>query len=359
MAFDQLPIPGPYKGIVDNLPRPSKPANAWDDLLNFMPYKGRLITRPRLNAFADTPDGAILRNAITFSDILGNLHTLALTTANAYFVTSGPTFNLLTLPGGLANLTGTSLPYGYAMINSRVYFSNGSVQGLYADGESSIKDSTHPGAWRYAGVLANHLVTCNTTEPEPGVVGSESFANRIRWSASGDANDWTSFTAGFTDLLEVPDQITGFATLGRAGYIFRSNGITLMTPTGVGTSPFQFDQVTNAPQGVGNKYPYSLATFGGLSAFVASNDIYGFDGSTFTPFGGEAKKKIFADIADATGDQVTGWIVPRLGTPFDFLSYWLSIPGVNVTWVYSYDDQAWSRFTSSSGRLTTIATITV
>lgn len=357
MGFQQLPVSGPFKGIVDNLPRPSKPPNAWDDLLNMLVYKGRLITRPRLNAFGPPPDGAIVRLMTTFQDVMGNFHTLVLTTAHAYYVTAGPVYHLLTLP--VTDLTGTALPYGYAIVNGRVYFSNGSRQVLYADGEITIKDSTHPGAARFIGVLANHLVTCYTTEPEPGVGGSTEYKQRVRWSASGDPNDWTSFSAGFSDLLEVPDEITGFATLGRAGYVFRTNGITLMTATGSGTAPFQFDQVTNSPIGIGNKYPYSLATFGGLSAFVSANDIYGFDGTTLTAFGGEAKKKIFADIAASSGDQITGWIVPRLGNGFDYLSYWLSIPGVNITWVYSYDDQAWQRFSSSQGRLTTIANVLV
>lgn len=362
MAFEQLPIPGPFKGIVDNLPRPNKPPNAFDDIRNFLVYKGRLISRPKLNAFGDPPDGAVVRLMVTFQDIQNNFHTMALTTRTPYFLTSGPTYNALTPASGAHAIpvgAVTSLPYGYALINGRVYFSNGSTQVMYVDGEATYKDSTHPGAARFMGVLANHLVTCYTTEPEPNVVLSTEYPQRVRWSASGDANDWSSFTSGYTDLLEVPDAITGFATLGRSGFIFRSNGISIMTPTGQGLSPFQFDQVTNAPQGVGAYYPYSLAVFGGVAAFVAQNDVYSFDGSTLTPFGGEAKKKIFADIALATGDVISGWIVPKLGPAMDYLSYWLSVPGPNVTWVYSYDDQAWQRMTSAAGSLTTISNVLV
>ncbi len=290
------------------------------------------------------------------------MHTLALTTKTPYMITAGPVYNALTLPGGIADLTGTSLPYGWAGINGRIYFSNGSRVGLYSNGENAVYSSTHPGAWRYCGVLANHLITCNTTEAAPGLAGSTNYPQRVRWSSVGDPNNWTvgaSSTAGFQDLLEVPDQITGYASLGRSGYIFRTNGITLVTPTGVGTAPFQFDQVTNSPQGVGCKYAYTLATYGAISVFVSTQDVYVFDGTTFTPIGGEAKKKIYADIANASGDQIWAGVVPRLGPQFDYLSYWLTIPGVNVSWVYSLDDQAWQRFSSSNGYLTALASVTV
>src|SRR6266705_5895880 len=101
MGFEQLPIPGPFKGIVDNLPRPSKPANAFDDLLNFMVYRGRLISRPRMNAFGNPPDGAVVRLMLSFFDILGNLHDLVLTTQTPYMITTGPVYHALTYPGGV------------------------------------------------------------------------------------------------------------------------------------------------------------------------------------------------------------------------------------------------------------------
>lgn len=358
MPYDQWVVAGPFKGVVDNLPKPYKPKNCWDDVLNFLIWKGLLITRPRLNAYGNPPDGAILRNVLTYNDIQNNAHTLALTTQTAYAITSGPVYNALTTPGSIS-LAGTALPYGIAVMNGEVFFANGSAIGLYADGESSVKDANHPGSWRFAGVLSNHMVTCYTTEPEPGAAGSIVYPQRVRWSDNGDPTEWTesaATTAGHADLLEVPDFITGFATLGRSGYIYRTNGITLMTATGDSTAPFQFDQISNSIGGIGNKFPYSLATYGNLSAFVAASDLYGFDGNSITPFGGEAKKSIFRDIALSTGDVISAFITPILGPGFDFLSYWLSIPGVS-TWVYSYDDQTWMRFSSAEGSMTTISAV--
>jgi hypothetical protein len=73
--------------------------------------------------------------------------------------------------------------------------------------------------------------------------------------------------------------------------------------------------------------------------------------------GSKNKKKIFADLGNAAGDQVVGFFVSDFGPSYDFLSYWLSIPGVNVTWVYHFDQDSWTRFTSSLGYMTCIATV--
>lgn len=349
----KIPVPGPFKGIVDNLPRPFSPPNSWDNLENMMPYQGRLITRPALAAFGAPDDGSIVRYIQTYMDVSGNLHTLVLTPNTAYALTAGAVFNELALPSPLTSLEGTGLPYGAAIINGSVYFSNGSCVGLYADGEADIKDSNCVGAWRFAGVLANHLVVCWMTEPEPGEPGSIMFPQRVRWSANGDPTSWDA--NAFTDLLEVSDEITGYASLGRSGYVIRTNGITMMTPTGVGTAPFQFDQLTNAPIGIGNIYPYAFATYGGVAVMVSGNDIYAFDGTSFSPIGTDAKKKIYADLHDAEGDVVTGWIVPNLSKGFSYLSYWLCIPGPDVAWVYSWDDQSWTRLVQADARISLIA----
>jgi len=355
MGYQQFPVIGPFQGHVDNVPTPHNPANSFDEIVNFLCRKGRFHTRPKLNAFAATPDGAILRLMRTYLDIQNNYHTLALTTAHAYSITSGQTYHLMTLPGGLPDLTGTSLPYGWVISNNRLYFSNGSRVILYANGEAALKDSNSPGAARFLAIGGQHLIAAYCTEPEPGVTGSRDYPQRVRWSKSGDPNDWTSFGAGANDLIDVPDVITGLATIGRNTAIFRENGITLMGPTGNGASPFAFENMTSAPSGVGNAYPYSLAVFNDTGAFVSQQDIYTVgSGLNLTPIGGKAKKKIFSQLANAGGDQVSAFITPRLGPGIDYLSYWLSIPAVNVTWVYNYDEDSWQEFTSTQGRITSL-----
>src|SRR5437660_6521405 len=152
-----------FGGIVDDMPRPYKGPGDFDDVLNFFVREGRLQSRPRLNTFGNPPDGAILRNVITYQDVLNNYHTLALTTQNAYALTAGPTYNLLSMPGGLS-LSGTALCYGWAVVNGKVFFSNGSTNVVYADGSNAIQATADvPVAAGYMSVLASHLLLACTT----------------------------------------------------------------------------------------------------------------------------------------------------------------------------------------------------
>lgn len=361
MAYKQLPVVGPFKGIWDATPRPNTPPEAFDDVVNFFCRKGRIQSRPKLSTFGSPADAKIVRNMVTYADVNNSWHTLVLTTHHAYHLTAGPTYNALTLPSPLTDISGTNYPFGVAPIMNRVYFSNGSKRIMYADGSSTIQyanvDIFH--TFRFLTANAFHLIGAFATEPAPGEMGSAVYPKRVRWSKSGDPNNWTDFTSGCTDLLEVGDFITGLTTLQRNTYIFRSNGITAMYPTGVGTAPFTFEQMSYAAQGVGNKFPYSLASYGSMAAFVSADDIYILDGSSLSKIASNCKKRIFRDIEQASGDEICGYIVPRLALGFDFLSYWLSIPGVNYSWVYNFEEQNWVRFYSSSGRLTCLATVAV
>ena len=125
---------------------------------------------------------------------------------------------------------------------------------------------------------------------------------------------------------------------------------------GYGAGPHQD---LNNPLGIGNNQPYSLAVFHDNAAFIAKNDIYSINASlALTPIGGNAKKKIMAQLGDATG-TVEGWPVAQLGPGVDYLSYWLTIPGPDATWVYHYDEGNWQQFSSSLGRPTFVGTAIV
>jgi hypothetical protein len=255
-------------------------------------------------------------------------------------------------------LDGTNLPYAIAPMNGRLYFSNGSNVLMYCDGNDTILVAGDcPFACRFLTANAFHLIAGYITNPVPGKVGSTNYPIRIQYSKSGDPNDWTSLTSGLNDLVEVPDQITGLTTLGRNTFIARTNGFTMMAPTGVSTSPFTFEQYNYAPKGIGNRFPYSLATYGNTAIFVSADDIYRMDGASLSPIGGNCKKKIFEHLAQASGDQVRGFIIPRMGIAYDFLSYWLSLPGVNYSWVYNLEENTWTKFYSTAGRLTCLANI--
>jgi hypothetical protein len=99
MAVQRIPITGPFKGIITDLP-PTSVANGFEDSVNFIGWKGRQRTRPGLNIAGgfSSPDGSPILNMTSFEDIENFLHTLALTGSNAYMLTAGLVLNKLTYP---------------------------------------------------------------------------------------------------------------------------------------------------------------------------------------------------------------------------------------------------------------------
>jgi hypothetical protein len=364
MTYQQQVIRGPFKGINSDTPPPEAAPNEFDDVLNFFVRKGRAQSRPQLGAYLN--DNLFTRYLGKFKDANGNFHTFRLVNYNsgqtpAYFITAGPVSNALAIPGLAAGQSGSNSLFADAHIQNQVYFANGGYPLAYLDGSNAVQFAGDtPGTCNFLAVNANHLIQAYCTEPATGQTGATIFPRRVRWSASGNPLEWspaTDFTAGVNDLLEVPDDITGINTLGYPSYIWRSNGITVMYPTGDGLSPFDFFNYSLAPDGVGNFFPYSLATYTNWCNFVAQDNIYRFDTSGFTPIAGMAKKKIYADLAANTGDSIWGRIVPNFTLGFDFLCYILTIPGPNVSWIYTYDDGQWVRFSSSQGYLTAVRTV--
>lgn len=351
MTYQQFPIIGPFGGYQDNLPEPHTPKESFRELRNFLVRKGRLESRPRLNVYLKPPDGSIIRNMVSFKDITGFSHTVVLTTRTAYALTTGPVWNALTLPSPLTTLDGTALPYALLNTQRRLFFCNGSTKLLHYDGEAEIKVAGDtPGGCRFLATNAFHLIQAYTTEA--GV----KYPYRVRWSKSGDPLDWTSFTSGFEDLLEVSDEITGLATLGRSTYVFRTNGITVMTPTGLGLNPFQFDNLSSASLGVGNTFPYTLAVFNDRAMFVAANDIYLVSPGNLQAVGGKAKRAIYTDLLNGVGDVPVGFPLARMGIGRDYLSYWLSIANQR-TWIYHFDEDNWTTMVTGAGRLTALNSV--
>ena len=366
--MSQLPfqIEPPFKGIVRDVPAPGDP-HAFDDVVNFFCRKSRIHTRPRMNSYSPgpPPDSAPIRGMQSFIDVLGLRHTLVLTTLHAYFIspnTPGGWLEIGMTRGGLYRPTG--LPFSILNVIERLYFCDGSMPVQYADGESTIKFSGNvPGPCRFLTTNASHLIGANWLETTPS--GFRHYPKRVRWTANGiiagGDDDWINDpSAGVADLLEVPDEITGLSTAYGNTYVYRTNGISVMIPTGIGTKPFTIQLLSGAPEGIGNIYPYALASYDAYTVSISKDDIWLMtQGVTYQRLaGGKVKKAIFQDLAGATGDQVVGKIIPRIGSGFDFLSYWLSIPGKCV-WVYNQEDDNWTRVVSSKGWITALEGVLV
>lgn len=198
----------------------------------------------------------------------------------------------------------------------------------------------------YLGELNNQLILANVSvlDQASGVIYP--FPNLIWWSANGLPMQWDPLqntSAGFNPFLDVPDLITGLVTIGIAGYLFRTNGITQFATSGQALTPFTFDHMWASDHGIGNVLPFSIAQYGPMACFIAADNIYSMSVSSVTQIGGTARDAIYADIANATSTPFAN-IVPIFKNGYVYISYVIMIPfaGFVRMYVYSFDEKNWS-----------------
>lgn len=195
----------------------------------------------------------------------------------------------------------------------------------------------------FLGELNAQVILLNTIEGTQNE--TQHFPQRIRWSPSGFDNIWdpnVNIGAGYVDELDVPDEITGFITIGRNGFIFRTNGITEMTSLGSAENPFEFDHLWASKNGIGNVLPFTIASYGPIGMFIAEDDVYNLSLSGFKRVGGVARDAIFNDLEARTGTPIAS-IMPLAKRNYVYPQYRLDIPyGEGVkTWRFSIEDNSW------------------
>lgn len=203
----------------------------------------------------------------------------------------------------------------------------------------------------FLGELGFRLIMLNTVEGQG--LGGLSYPQRVRWTPSGYPSIWdpnVNIGAGFNDMLDVPDGITGFLTIGRVGFIFRVNGITELTQTGDGLNPFDFNHLWASDRGIGNIYAYTIAGYGPIGIFIANDDCYMLSLGGFNRIGGNARDLIYADLARATSTPVAS-IYPYYQKNYVYTTYLLTIPvgDSSIKWRYSIEDHNWTRSIKPNG----------
>lgn len=392
---------GPYAGLVSQLPENLLPDNASPFFNNFMLRNAELRSRPALinpfgNGVGSGPTVPQL-GITTFVDVNGTYHTVIWAGQNLY------QYNPALLPAPPFQLVGQAAPgdmqtntVSYRAFANAIWYTDkaaligannapiiqpfvGTWNGLTSvpkftqtQFDASVTQSVAgialvdsptvggslPGAptvvgplsigGLYIGELNNQLILANVSvlDQSSGVIYS--FPNLIWWSANGLPFEWDpvhNTSAGFNPFLDVPDLITGLVTLGIAGYIFRSNGVTQFATTGSAVTPFTFDHMWASDHGIGNVLPFSIAQYGPTACFISTDNIYSLSVSSANAIGGLARDTIFSDLAVASSTPFAN-IVPIFENGYVYLTYQIYIPlaqdGLVRVWIYSFDDKNWS-----------------
>lgn len=354
----------PFQGINTVLPENEIGKEFTPSCLNFMSRNGELFTRPKMVRYIDGPqDNRPIRALCTFLDSNYVSHTVAVTATGLWQLSQSwnnpPTTPDWNLVGQFTTIPGPDVPYANAVFINKFFFTNGGNALNYWDGiTNNIQTATTVAGALFLIELDAHLIMGYTVE------NGIPFPQRIRWSVSGNVIDTSSVVqdawnpasnvgAGFNDMLDVPDQILGLAPIGRVGFVYRTNGITEITPVGKGTQPFNFDHMWASNNGIGNIYPYTLAIYGPNSVFIAKDEIYYMTIGALNTVGGGARDEIYADLNNAAAQPIAG-IFPRTTETYVHLCYELAIPQIGGCkfWRLDLNTKSWFPWFTSNKYLT-------
>jgi len=395
---------GPYSGVNTQSPETNIPDTATPSMNNFMLRNQELRSRP--NLVAALPPFGVGLGFTNFVDINGTYHVVAWSGrqlfqynpvgpswdslgnaapadlkqntvqyrafANTIYYTSlsqvitppqpgggggggGPTMPFVGLWNGLtANPQYQQTQYDASVTNSIAGIATASspTVGGSLPGGPTLTGPLALGA-QFLGELNNQLILANVNLLDQGTSTLYNFPNLIWWSANGLPLQWDptqNTSAGFNPFLDVSDLITGLMTMGVAGYIFRSYGITQFAPSGSAITPFTFDHMWASEHGIGNVLPWSIAQYGPQGAFVAQDNIYALSITNAQPIGGTARDAIMSDLANMLPGAPLdpgipyGVILPIFKAGYVYLTYQLLIPFQDFVkmWVYSFEDKNWA-----------------
>lgn len=189
----------------------------------------------------------------------------------------------------------------YININGVCYFSWSGSDTIYQHNGTIATVLTSFLGGAYLAELNGRLIVGNVWQTVATVLTN--FPYQFAWSAPGGAyNQFNPLVgglvtgAGFNNLPDVEDVISGLVTQGPTAYVFRTAGITEVTPLNSGIQPFDFNHLWASHKGIGTPFGQSVAQYGSFAAFIAEDDIYtiGYDG--INVIAGKAKTFLYKQL---------------------------------------------------------------
>lgn len=171
---------------------------------------------------------------------------------------------------------------------------------------------------KIVGTFKNRCILGFTTE------GGAGQPTRVRWSALADPANWTDTAngAGFVELVDTPDWITGFLKYKERFIIFKERSIWELVYVGY---PDIFKPAT-LMDGVGSLGPDFPMSLGDRIVFYGTDSVYAYDTYTLTPLADPVYPLFYYTDQKIVNipriSQARACYVEELG------EYWLSVPTV-------------------------------
>lgn len=138
--------------------------------------------------------------------------------------------------------------------------------------------------------------------PAPGtIVASTDMI--FAWTTAGELDNWNPLDlsgnitgAGFTQLADIADYLTGLIVTSGTAFIIRSEGISYATATGNATLPFSFAHIGLGDEGEGAQVSSLACQYDQTGAYVGNSDVYQIS-SSISAIGAKIKALLFQAIA--------------------------------------------------------------
>ena len=108
----------------------------------------------------------------------------------------------------------------------------------------------------------------------------------LAWSAPNEFTVWnpvrgdgTVTGAGFNQISDISDYLTGIIINPGTAVILRTQGIDYITPLSGGITPFDFSHISNALQGEGCQHFKLVTEYDQIGAFIGNTNVFQFAGS--------------------------------------------------------------------------------
>lgn len=176
-----------------------------------------------------------------------------------------------------------------------------------------------PSTAKFLTPFYSRLVLGNTYE------SAVRYPLRLRWSIAGDPANWTGTGSGAIDIIDTQDAITGLIRLGDRLFVLKEDTIWEAYYVG-GTDVFKVRLITND---IGCRCGRTAVSVGAYIFFVGTNNIYQFDGATFTPIGTPLLPLIF----ESATREVDFTVIEQAHAIFDYESgqYVVVLPTISGT----------------------------
>ncbi len=283
---------------------------AWSEVMNQFQLQGNFL------GYIPVVDSSVLGYIITTSAVI----TVA---SNG---TGGVTYSAA---GSYTPAVSTYGYFSYVVIDNQLIWTSETWSEMWTFdiATSAITNNTTYCGGGFLGVLSDQLINLGGISAADGAT-----PYRVSWSAPGEYSVFTpydastntgNYAAGFNDLPATSDILQGFMVIGTVGYIFRSQGITQMNPTGNGVEPFSFYDLWASQVGVGTICPDSIAQYGASGGFVSDSGIYTLGLGGLSEISGAAKDLLYGLINNISNFSllsalpqgiVTACCVPYLDT---------------------------------------------